>query len=118
MTPSTLRSLPKVESSGDVTVVTCTSWGAESTVVGHLNTSTDRFSGRQLLLDFSGVDSVCGNELGILLRLQRTMVASGGRLTLFNLQPHVYEIFAITNLDTVLRICREHSPTARRLSAL
>jgi anti-anti-sigma factor len=114
MIPSTLRSPPKVESSGDVTVVTCTgrAGGAENTVASHLHTGTDRFSGCELLLDFSGVDSVCGNELGILIRLHRKMVATGGRLTLFNLRTHVYEIFALTNLDTVLGICREHSPSS------
>ena len=111
MIPSTLRFSPKVESSSDVTVITCMgqAGGAENTLAGHLNRGFNRFSGRQLLLDFSRVDSVCGNELGLLITLHRQMVASGGRLILFNLRAHVYEVFAITNLHTVLWICREQS---------
>src|SRR4029077_16758076 len=44
--------------------------------------------------------------------LHRRMKACGGRLTLFNLNAEIYEVFTATNLQTLLGICRDkRTPT-------
>jgi hypothetical protein len=45
--------------------------------------------------------------LGTLITLHQRLKACGGRLTLFNLNAQVYEVFTMTHLQTLLGICRE-----------
>jgi anti-anti-sigma factor len=60
-----------------------------------------------LLLDFTNVDCLNSSELGTLITLHKQIRDAGGRLTLFHLSDRVFELFAITRLDTLLGICRE-----------
>ncbi len=101
---------PKVERSGNVTVITFT--GRTSRRMGNmlaneLDGHTDGLSKCHLLLDFTNVESLGSVEIGSLITLHKKMAASGGRLTLFNLKAEVYEVFTITKLHTLLGICRE-----------
>lgn len=60
-----------------------------------------------LLLDFTHVEYITSEELGILVSLHKTVRTLGGRLTLFNLNAQVFEVFAVTRLQNYLGICRE-----------
>ena len=103
---------PKVERKGYVTVITFTgsrNRGAGSAVASELEGRTDGIGERHLLLDFINMDVITGVDLGALITLQQKTGASGKQLTLFNLNAHVYEIFAITELNTVFEILREES---------
>jgi anti-anti-sigma factor len=55
-----------------------------------------------LLLDFGNVHSVSSAALGTLVALHRGLLAAGRRLTFRNLNPEVYEVFAVTRLDRLL----------------
>lgn len=55
-----------------------------------------------LLLDFGNVYAVTSTALGTLVALHRGLLAAGRHLTLRNLRPEVYEVFAVTRLDLVL----------------
>jgi anti-anti-sigma factor len=57
-----------------------------------------------LALDFGNVSFVSSDGLAILLRLHKRLSADGRRLAVFNLRPHVYEVFSVTHLDTVLDV--------------
>ena len=59
-----------------------------------------------LLLDFTNVEYVTSVELGTLISLHTKMKASGGRLTLFNLNFQVFEVFLATHLERLIGICR------------
>ena len=61
---------------------------------------------QQLCLDFSNVELVTGTGLGKLVTLHKKVQALGGRLSLYNLNPLIYEVFEITRLTTVLDIQR------------
>lgn len=105
---------PKVERSGDVTVITFTGrrYAMDNRLAGDLDGRTAGLGAGHLLLDFKNVSALGSMELGTLVTLHKQLRDAGGRLTLFNLSPAVAEIFAVTRLDTLLGICTERSPTA------
>ncbi|HVS35777.1 MAG TPA: STAS domain-containing protein [Gemmataceae bacterium] len=101
---------PKVEQSGDVRVITFTDGGirdVENMLAKELEGCTDGLAGAHLLLDFTNVERLGSVELGTLIGLHKRMKATGGRLTMFNLKPEIYEVFTVTHLQTLLGICRE-----------
>ncbi len=113
MSSSTVHLPPKVEQSGNVRVVTFTADAVrdvENMLARELESCTDGLAGSHLLLDFTNVERLGSVELGTLIGLHKRMQASGGRLTLFNLNAEVYEIFTASQLQTLLGICREGSP--------
>jgi stage II sporulation protein AA (anti-sigma F factor antagonist) len=61
----------------------------------------------RLLLDFDAVDYLNSMGLATLLTVHKHVRASGGRLAVVNVRPHVYEIFAVTRLTTVLNVCEK-----------
>jgi anti-anti-sigma factor len=110
---------PKVEKSGNVTILTFT--GHATREIGNqialeLEGRTEGTEPCHLLLDFSNVDRIHSEELGTLIRVHQRLQVSGGRLTLFNLSPSVYEVFTVTQLHTLLRICRSDPLSADRRS--
>jgi anti-sigma B factor antagonist len=103
---------PKVEKSGNVTIITLTS-GASGEVgnriASELEGRTEGLGQTHLPLDFSNVERINSEELGTLVGLHQRVKALGGRLTLFNLSADIYEVFAVTHLQTLLGICREQA---------
>ena len=100
----------KVERRGNVTIITFTNGRArnvENVIAAELAGHTDGLGAGHLLLDFTHLERLSSLELGTLITLHRSRKASGGRLTLVNLNAEVSEIFAITHLDTILEIDRE-----------
>jgi anti-anti-sigma factor len=59
-----------------------------------------------LVLDFRNVESLNSGEIATLIGLHRKLTASGGRLTLGNVPPHLYEVFERTRLDRWLDVHR------------
>jgi len=101
---------PKVEQSGNVRVITFSTeevCDVENVIARELEGCTDGLRGSHLLPDFTNVEYLRSVELGTLITLHKRMKDSGGRLTLFNLNAQVYEVFTITRLQTLLGICRE-----------
>ena len=100
---------PKVQRSGNVTIVTFTGGrarGVENVLAEELEGLTDGLGECHLLLDFTNVEYITSAELGTLVGLHKRVKAGGGRLTLFNLIPRVFEVFTVTRLETLLEICR------------
>ena len=101
----------KVERSGNVTIFTFLGGKTRdvaNVLASELESGTDHLAGNcHLLLDFAHVEYLNSSELGTLINLHKKLRASGGRLTLFNLSADVYEVFAVTRLQTLLGICRE-----------
>ena len=55
-----------------------------------------------VLLDLGNVRHVSSAALGALVSLHRGLLAAGRRLTIYNLSPEVYEVFALACLDRAL----------------
>jgi anti-anti-sigma factor len=110
MSSPTVHSPPKVEQSDNVRVITFSTEGVrdvENMLARDLEGCTDELGGCHLLLDFTNVARLGSVELGTLVELHKRMKACGGRLTLFNLNADIYEVFTVTNLQTLLGICRD-----------
>jgi anti-anti-sigma factor len=98
-----------VERSGNVKIITFSGSqirDVENMISTELEGHTDGLEECHLLLDFTNVEYLTSVELGTLIGLDKRMKESGGRLTLFNMCAHVYEVFTITRLETLLGICR------------
>jgi anti-anti-sigma factor len=104
------RTAPKVEQGGNVTIFTFTDNGprdVENVIGRELRDFSTGLGDHHLLLNFINVKSLNSMELGTLITLHKQVRSAGGRLTLFNLNPRVFELFTTTRLDTLLTICRE-----------
>jgi anti-sigma B factor antagonist len=110
MCPRRLPTLPKVERSDNITIFTFipnAMRNVENVIARELGGLTEGAGARHLLLDFTHVKCLNSMELGTLVTLHKRIKETGGRLTLFNLSAQVFELFALTRLDTLLGICRE-----------
>ena len=73
--------------------------------------------GRRVILNFLGVHHLSSLALGELIRLHKRLAESGGELCLADIDPRVWEIFAITRLDRLFRIFdREEEAVAALLA--
>jgi anti-anti-sigma factor len=59
---------------------------------------------RRLLVDFGNVAFLTTTALSVLLRLRTALSGWGGRLTLRQVHPRVYEVFEVTRLHTLFDI--------------
>jgi anti-anti-sigma factor len=100
---------PKKERAGNVRIITFAAGRGcrmEEVIAAQLGSQDEGESECHLLLDFTNVSSITSVELGTLIGLHKKMKTSGGRLTLFNLNLLVFEVFSITRLEKLLEICR------------
>jgi len=103
------RVSPKVEQAGNVKVITFTSGSVrdvDNVLARELEGLTESLGDCHLLLDFTNVEYLSSVELATLVMLHKKVKATGGRLTLFNLNADVFEVFTVTRLQTLLGICR------------
>jgi anti-anti-sigma factor len=97
---------PKVERSGDLTILTITARATGGGLARELVALGADAGARHVLLDLAHVGFVSGTGLGTLVGLHNRVAAAGGRLTLFNLSADVLRVFPLTRLDTLLDVCR------------
>jgi len=60
--------------------------------------------GQRVVLSFLGVQHLTSLVLGKLIHVHKRLAESGGELRLADIDPHIYEVFAITHLDRLFRI--------------
>ena len=100
---------PKTERTGNVKIITFTAGqlrDVENVINTELEGLTDDLGECHLLLDFTNVECITSVELGTLVSLHKKMKATGGRLTLFNLNLQVFEVFLAMHLEALIGICR------------
>ncbi|REJ94481.1 MAG: anti-sigma factor antagonist [Planctomycetota bacterium] len=64
----------------------------------------DEDARRKIVLDFSNVEYLSSAALGKLITLNNKMKKAKGKLRLCGIRPDIYEVFAITKLNTVFDI--------------
>jgi anti-sigma B factor antagonist len=64
----------------------------------------EQTNGIRLLIDFSNVQFLTSSVLGLLIRINRKVLQSEGRLGLCSIDRKILEIFKITRLDKVFEI--------------
>ncbi len=68
----------------------------------------------KLLLDFSNVEHLSSSALGLLITINNRVRAKGGQLRLANIDPQIYEVFVITQLNKLFQI---HADTEQALAS-
>ena len=63
----------------------------------------DRVQGT-VTLDLSGLDYISSAGLGVLLKTQKRLMVSGGRLRLAGVRPHLRDIFVYSGFDKLFEI--------------
>jgi anti-anti-sigma factor len=59
---------------------------------------------KQIYLDCSGLNYISSSGLRIFLTIQKKMMAAGGKLKLFSMQPAIREIFDISGFSSIFTI--------------
>lgn len=59
---------------------------------------------QNMLLDFSNVQYMSSAFLGLLVKIHKRICERGGQLELCNIDPQIYKVFKITQLDKVFNI--------------
>ena len=57
-----------------------------------------------MTLDCSGLDYISSAGLGVLLKTQKRLLASNGKLRLSGLKPHLHDIFTYSGFDQLFEI--------------
>ncbi len=57
-------------------------------------------------LDFAALEYISSAGLGVLLRTQKRLMATGGKLRLVNVNPHIHDIFRYSGFDRIFDIER------------
>lgn len=70
-----------------------------------------------VVLDFANVSHMSSSALGMLITLHKRVREKNGQLRLCNIQPGIYEVFVITRLNEVLRICPSREEALREAGA-
>jgi carbon storage regulator len=76
----------------------------DNALAAELEAQSAGLLGRNLVLDFTNVRRVNSLELGTLVGLHERLKCRGASLTLIRMDANVREVFAVTRLDTFLRI--------------
>jgi anti-sigma B factor antagonist len=66
-------------------------------------------SQREVTLDFAKVHFLNSLSLTALLSANKKLRAAGGSLSVVNARPEVYEVFAVTRLNTVLQVHKKEA---------
>jgi stage II sporulation protein AA (anti-sigma F factor antagonist) len=66
-----------------------------------------RRRGQHLCLDLGRLNYISSSGLGLLLALYGHVRMAGGRLSLCNVRETVYEVFAVTRLNSILDVRRQ-----------
>jgi anti-sigma B factor antagonist len=69
----------------------------------------DGLTQRQVTLDFANVRFLNSIALTTLLSVHKKLRAAGGNLSVVNVRPEVYEVFAVTRLNTVLQVHKKEA---------
>ena len=101
-----------VQDDGDVTLVGFTAHQpldelAASPVAEELSRLVDR---RNIRLSFRNVDYLSSSMLGVFITFNKLVGDRGGKLTMGEMTPKIYEIFEITKLTSLFEI--SHDPCA------
>lgn len=82
-----------------------------------LNRKVDELKPQDLWIDFGNVNFIASVALGTLLALRKKILSRGATLTIFNLQPPVYDIFKVTHLLKLFNVPDNEAQTELRTLA-
>ncbi len=99
---------------GDVTVVEVTDRKLlDEMSISQIGTELESLVAKRpqpkMLMDFANVAHMSSSALGMLITLHKRIREKNGQLRLCNIQPNIYEVFVITRLNEIFKICQSRS---------
>ncbi len=70
---------------------------------------------RNIIVDFTGVKFFSSQMLGILLDARKKLSSSSGNIAISGINPQLYRVFKITNLDKIFRFYPDVKSASRDL---
>ena len=61
----------------------------------------------KIVLDFANVEYLSSAALGKLITMDKKVKGAKGKLRLCSIRPEIYEVFAITKLNKLFKICED-----------
>jgi len=71
----------------------------------------------RIVLDFVHVGHMSSSALGMLITLHKRVREKDGRMRLCNIRPSIYEVFVITRLNEVFKICADQASAVREAAS-
>jgi anti-sigma B factor antagonist len=72
----------------------------------------------KMVLDFAAVNHMSSSALGMLITLHKRIRERNGQLRLCAIQPAIYEVFVITRLNEILKICTDQQEALSSLQTV
>jgi anti-sigma B factor antagonist len=69
----------------------------------------DEDARKKIVLDFSNVEYLSSAALGKLITLDKKVKGVNGTLRLCSIRPEIYEVFTITKLNKLFKICEDQA---------
>lgn len=110
----------KITTQKDVTVITfLTSSISDLDEIAAASKQIDEFISRnqpaRLIFDFGEVKFFCSRVLGLLLEIRAKLEAYGGEVVISAINPQLYRVFKITNLDKIFRFFPDRQSAVRTM---
>jgi anti-sigma B factor antagonist len=111
-----------VSTEGDVTVVELTDRKILDEVsimqIGEqINVLLAGHDAPKLVIDFVNVGHLSSSALGLLITLRKRIIEKKGQLSLCNIQPQIFEVFAITRLNETFSITDSRDDAVQAVQA-
>ena len=71
----------------------------------------------RMVFDFDGVKFFCSRVLGLLLEIRAKMEVYGGEVVISAINPQLYRVFKITNLDKIFRFFPDRKSAVKTMSS-
>ncbi len=71
----------------------------------------------KLVIDFVNVGHLSSSALGLLITLRKRIIEKKGQLSLCNIQPQIFEVFAITRLNETFSITDSRDDAVQAVQA-
>ena len=74
-----------------------------SAAAKHIESFISQNQTKKIVFDFSEVKFFCSRVLGMLLEIRSKLNGSGGQVVISAINPQLYRVFKITNLDKIFK---------------
>lgn len=71
----------------------------------------------RIVVDFLNVTHMSSSALGMLITLHKRVREKGGQLALCNIRPTIFEVFVITRLNEVFKVCAGRDEAVREAAS-
>lgn len=72
---------------------------------------------KRVIFDFGGVKFFCSRVLGMLLEMRAKLEEYGGEVVISAINPQLYRVFKITNLDKIFKFFPDRKSAVKMMSA-